>query len=165
MRPLNDEDLINLSVKFSISMVCLITLTLLFILTFLKTSEAELAEIKLKTSDCEKIFRVQIELCDEIDDFFIRYRAFDSKEDVNTEFLMRSIVDRKMEINKKIEQMPSKDVKIHASMLEKMDEFLRVRDSISYVKKEESRVKEDLFLCNGDYVKLNKQKRNSKFLQ
>ena len=70
-----------------------------------------------------------------------------------------------MEISKKISQLPENDVKIHSFMISKMEELLRVRDSISAMKKEELRMKEDLFLCNGDYKKLNKQKRNSQFLK
>ena len=89
----------------------------------------------------------------------------DVTDNVNTEFLMRSIVDRKMEISKKISQLPANDVKVHSFMISKMDELLRVRDSITAMKKEETRVKEDLFMCNGDYKKLNKQKRNSQFLK
>ncbi len=152
-------------VKFAAYMMFLIVLTLFFVFSFLKTSEAEIAEINLKTGDCDKIYRVQMELCDDIDDLFTRYKSFDVTEDVNSEFLMHSIVDRKMEISKKISQLPENDVKIHSFMISKMEELLRVRDSISAMKKEELRMKEDLFLCNGDYKKLNKQKRNSQFLK
>lgn len=165
MKALNEKEAVVSHVKFAVHMMVLVSLTLFFIFSFLKTSEAEIAEINLKTADCEKIYRTQMALCDDIDDFFTRYRAFDSKDDVNAEFLMRSIVDRKMEITKKIEQLPANDVKIHSYMLSKMDELLRVRDSISAVKREENRVKEDLFMCNRDYKKLNKSKRNNQFLK
>lgn len=165
MKALNEKETVVLSVKFAVYVVFLIVLTLFFMFSFLKTSEAEIAEINLKTDDCEKIYRVQMELCDDIDDLFMRYKSFDVTEDVNTEFLMRSIVDRKMEIAKKISQLPANDVKIHSFMMSKMDGLLRVRDSISALKKEELRVKEDLFMCNGDYKKLNKQKRNGQFLK
>lgn len=165
MKALNEKEVVKSHIKFAAHLSVLIVLTLFFIHTFLKTSEAEITEIKSKTSDCEKIFSMQTELCDDIDEFFTRYRAFDARDDVNAEFLMRSIVDRKMEITKKISQLPTNDVKIHSFMMTKMDGFLRVRDSISVMKKEENRVKEDLFMCNGDYRKLNKQKRTNQFLK
>ncbi len=165
MKALNEKETVLLNLKFAVYMTFLIVLTLFFVFSFLRTSEAEITEIKMKTGDCEKIYMMQIELCDDIDDLFIRYRSFDVTDDVNTEFLMRSIVDRKMEISKKISQLPISDVKIHSFMMSKMDGLLRVRDSISAMKKEESRVKEDLFLCNGDYKKLNKQKRDTQFLK
>ncbi len=165
MKALNEKETMMKHVEFMVHMMALIIMTLLFVFSFLKTSEAEISEIQSKTSDCERIFMVQMELCDDIDDFFTRYRAFDGKDDVNAEFLMRSIVDRKMEMTKKISLLPTNDVKIHSFMMSKMDGFLRVRDSISSVKKEENRVKEDLFMCNRDYKKLNKQKRTSQFLQ
>lgn len=165
MKALNEKEAVLMHVKFAAYMMFLIVLTLFFVFSFLKTSEAEIAEINLKTGDCDKIYRVQMELCDDIDDLFTRYKSFDVSEDVNSEFLMHSIVDRKMEISKKISQLPEKDVKVHSFMISKMEELLRVRDSISAMKKEELRMKEDLFLCNGDYKKLNKQKRNSQFLK
>ncbi len=165
MKALNEKETVLLNLKFAVYMTFLIVLTLFFVFSFLRTSEAEITEIKMKTGDCEKIYMMQIELCDDIDDLFIRYRSFDVSDDVNTEFLMRSIVDRKMEISKKISQLPISDVKIHSFMMSKMDGLLRVRDSISAMKKEESRVREDLFLCNGDYKKLNKQKRDTQFLK
>ena len=108
---------------------------------------------------------MQNELCDDIDELLNRYRSFDVVEDVNSEFLMRSIVDRKMEISKKISQIPAKDVKVHAFLISKMDDLLRVRDSISAMKKEEARTKNDLFICNGEYKKLSKDRRNSQFLK
>lgn len=165
MKALNEKETIMKHLKFTVHMMALIILTLFLIFSFLKTSEAELSEIQLKTSDCERIFIEQIELCDEIDDFFTMYRSFEGKDDVNAELLMRSIVDRKMVLSKKIGRLPENDVKIHSFMMSKMEGLLRVRDSISSVKKEENRVKEDLFMCNRDYKKLNKQKRTSQFLQ
>ena len=100
MKALNEKETVLLNLKFAVYMTFLIVLTLFFVFSFLRTSEAEITEIKMKTGDCEKIYMMQIELCDDIDDLFIRYRSFDVTDDVNTEFLMRSIVDRKMEISK-----------------------------------------------------------------
>ncbi|MEE1083742.1 MAG: type VI secretion system TssO [Paludibacteraceae bacterium] len=165
MKALNEKEAVVLHAKFAAYMVVLIVLTLFFIFTFWKTSEAEISEIKMKTGDCENIYRMQNELCDDIDELLNRYRSFDVVEDVNSEFLMRSIVDRKMEISKKISQIPAKDVKVHAFLISKMDDLLRVRDSISAMKKEEARAKNDLFICNGEYKKLSKDRRNSQFLK
>jgi hypothetical protein len=165
MKALNEKEAVVLHAKFAAYMVVLIVLTLFFIFTFWKTSEAEISEIKMKTGDCENIYRMQNELCDDIDELLNRYRSFDVVEDVNSEFLMRSIVDRKMEISKKISQIPAKDVKVHAFLISKMDDLLRVRDSISAMKKEEARTKNDLFICNGEYKKLSKDRRNSQFLK
>ena len=98
MKALNEKETVVLHAQFAGYMVILIILTLLFVFFFLRTTEAEISEIKKKTGDCENIYRMQIELCDDIDELLTRYRSFDVVEDVNSEFLMRSIVDRKMEI-------------------------------------------------------------------
>ncbi|MCR5247896.1 MAG: hypothetical protein K6E14_08965 [Paludibacteraceae bacterium] len=165
MKALNEKETVVLHAMFAAYMAVLIVLTLLFVFFFLRTSEAEISEIKKKTGDCENIYRIQLELCDDIDELLNRYRSFDVVEDVNSEFLMRSIVDRKMKISKKVSQLPAKDVKVHSFLISKMDDLLRVRDSISAMKKEEARAKNDLFLCNGEYKKLNEKKRNGQFLK
>ena len=106
MKALNEKETVVLHARFAAYMAVLIVLTLLFVFFFLRTSEAEISEIKKKTGDCENIYRIQLELCDDIDELLNRYRSFDVVEDVNSEFLMRSIVDRKMKISNKISQLP-----------------------------------------------------------
>ncbi|MBR5209042.1 MAG: hypothetical protein IKV67_04225, partial [Paludibacteraceae bacterium] len=64
MKALNEKEAVVLHAKFAAYMVVLIVLTLFFIFTFWKTSEAEISEIKMKTGDCENIYRMQNELCD-----------------------------------------------------------------------------------------------------
>lgn len=154
MRALNEKEALILSAKFAAHLMALVVLTLFFIFSFFRTSRSEIAEINLKTGDSEKIYMMQLELCDDIDELFNRYRSFEVVENVNSEFLMRSIIDRKMEISKKISQLPEEDVKFHSFMLSKMDGFLRVRDSISTMREEELRLKNDLFKCNEEYLKL-----------
>ena len=59
MKALNEKEAVLMHVKFAAYMMFLIVLTLFFVFSFLKTSEAEIAEINLKTGDCDKIYRVQ----------------------------------------------------------------------------------------------------------
>lgn len=158
MRALNEKESILLHVKFGVHMVFLVSITLFFIFTFVKASQAEVTEINLKTGDSEKIFYAQMELSADIEDFLTRYKSFEVSNKVNSELLMLSIVDRKMEIIKKIETLPENDVKIHSYMMSKMDEFLRVRDSISTLKKDELTIKNDLMICSEDYKSLKKRK-------
>ena len=72
MRALNEKEIVLLNVKFVAHMTALIIIALLFIFSFMKTSEAELAEINCKTAECEKTYRVQMELSDDIADFCVR---------------------------------------------------------------------------------------------
>ncbi len=159
MKALNNKEVILGYVKFSICLVLLIILTQLFIFTFLKTSESEISEIKAKTGNSEEIFRQQVQLCDDFDDFFARYHSFDVSNDINSELLMRSIVSRKMDLEKKVEQQQERDVRTHAFLLSKIDNLLKVRDSISTMKSEELKIKEELILCNGDLKKLFRDKQ------
>lgn len=153
MKALNNKEILFAYLKFTACLVILIILTQFLIFSFLKTSKAEIAEIKLKTGNSEQIFREQTELCDDYDEIFKMYRSFDISDNVNPDFLMQSIASRKKNIESRISKLPEKDVQIHAFMLSKMDEFLRVRDSISILKKDEHKVKQDFFICSGDYKK------------
>ncbi len=162
MKALNEKEVLVSYVKFVAYLVFLIVLTQLFFFTFLKTSESEISEIKLKSGDSEKIFKMQVKVCDDMDEFFDRYRSFDMRDDLSSDLIMRSIVDKKMAISKNLDQLPEKDVKVHAFLLSRMDDFLRVRDSISEVKPKENRVKKELFLCTGNYDKLDKKIQDEK---
>lgn len=153
MKALNEKEVLWAHLKFALYLVALIIMVQLFVFSYLRTAEAEISEIKKKTGDNEMIFREQSELCDSYAEIFKLYRSFDVSESANSEFLMQSIVTRKKEITSKIEQLPESDVVMHKFILSKMDEFLRVRDSISVLKKEEQKVKHDFIMCSGDYQK------------
>lgn len=153
MKALNTKDVLLSHLRFTVYMVILVVLSLFAIFCFMKTSEAEVAEIKAKTGDCEKIFSDQVSICDDYAELLTLYRTFDVKnEDVNTEFLMQTIANRKIKLTEKMKQLPEKDVQFHTFVLSKMDDFLRVRDSISALKKDELRYKTDLMRCNKEYL-------------
>ena len=58
MKALNEKETVVLHAMFAAYMAVLIVLTLLFVFFFLRTSEAEISEIKKKTGDCENIYRI-----------------------------------------------------------------------------------------------------------
>lgn len=154
MKSLNGKEVLLAYVKFTACMVILIVLVQLFIFSFLRASEAEITEIKMKTGDSEIIFREQSELCDKYEEIFSLCRAFDVSDNSRSDFLMQSIASRKKDIEGRIEELPKKDVQLHSFMLSKMNEFFRVRDSISALKKEEKKIKDDFLMCSGDYEKV-----------
>ncbi|MBR2261797.1 MAG: hypothetical protein IJ916_08865 [Paludibacteraceae bacterium] len=154
MKSLNGKEVLLAYVKFTACMVALIVMVQFFIFSFLRSSEAEIAEIKMKTGDSEIIFREQSDLCDRYEEIFSLCRAFDVSDNSRSDFLMQSIASRKKDIEGRIAELPQRDVQLHSFMLSKMNEFFRVRDSISVLKKEEQKVKKDFLTCSGDYEKV-----------
>jgi len=104
-------------------MVVLVAVLQLCIFVFLKASAAEVVAIKEKTGNSEKIFSEQISISDEFTDIFVLYRSFDLMDNVNPDFLMHSIVEKKMEVTERVVALPEKDAVIYKHLLSQMDGF------------------------------------------
>ena len=144
MKLLNSKAVVCSHLKFAMCMVVLVAVLELCIFVFLKASAAEVVAIKEKTGNSEKIFSEQISISDEFTDIFALYRSFDLMDNVNPDFLMHSIVEKKMEVTERVVALPEKDAVIYKHLLSQMDGFLHVRDSISVLKKSEAIVKADV---------------------
>lgn len=152
MKALNNKEVLLAHLQFALYMVLLVILSQIAIFTFFKASKAEVAEMKLKSGDSEKIFNEQIAICDDYEEMLKIYRNYDVRnDDVNPENLSRAIVDRKLKMEDRLKELPEKDVQFHRFLLSKLDGFMRTRDSISALKKEEQRRKVDLTRCREDY--------------
>jgi len=95
MKLLNSKAVVCSHLKFAMCMVVLVAVLQLCIFVFLKASAAEVVAIKEKTGNSEKIFSEQISISDEFTDIFALYRSFDLMDNVNPDFLMHSIVERR----------------------------------------------------------------------
>lgn len=152
MKALNNKEVLLAHLKFALFLVLLVVLSQVAIFTYFKAAKAEVAEIKLKSGDSEKIFNEQLALCDDYEELLDIYRKYDVMNDkVNTEDLSHAIVNRKLKMEERMKDLPEKDVVFHQYMLGKLNDFMRTRDSISDLNKMESRLKTDLTRCNKEY--------------
>lgn len=159
MKSLNSKEVMRSHIRFAFYMVGLVAVSQLCIFSFMKVSSAEISAIKEKTGDSEEIYMAQISISEDFGDMFGFYRSFDLSENVNPDFLMHSIVTKKMNISNRVETLDEKDALLYRYMLSQMDDFLRVRDSISALKKVEAIAKEDLIRCNEESRNITRRVR------
>ncbi len=152
MKALNIKEVLLSHLKFAAYLVVLVILTLFSIFAFMKTSEAEVSEIKLKSGDSEKIFAEQVDICASYQEILDIYHRFDTKEgEVNSEELKRAIAERKNRLALAIDQVQDKDVQVHKLMFSKIDGLMIQRDSITALRKEENAKRKALLDCNKEY--------------
>lgn len=118
--------------------------------SFFCASEQEVKEIRTNTDDCERIYSEQNYLVEGFEEIFNLYGSFELSEEVNPDFLMRSLVSRKMEVVAMVGRLPQEDVVLHAHLLSRLDGLLSRRDSISTFRKTEQTLKEDLIRCSAE---------------
>ena len=159
MKALNNKEVMRSHIKFAFYMVALVAVSQLCVFSFMKVSSAEVSAIKERTGDSEEIYAAQIAISEDFSDIFGLYRTFDLSENVNPDFLMHSIVTKKMNVSNRVQTLGERDAVLYRHLLLKMDDFLRVRDSISALKKVEATAKEDLIRCNEESRNITRRVR------
>lgn len=150
MKALNHKNVVRSYARFAKYMVFLVGGTLFCIYFFLKTSEREIAEIRMRTGDSERIYNEQIAISDAFTDIFNTYRTLDISQGANPDYFMNSIASKKLTLGNLIERLSEKDALLHRHLFDKMDVLLRTRDSISTMKRIEDITKNDLIRCNDE---------------
>lgn len=164
MKAINHKDVIRGYLRFSVFLMMAVAVTQLCISVFFLTSEVEVAKISVKMDESERIYNEQNYIVESFDEIFNLYGAFELSEDVNPDFLMRSLVSRKMEVAAIVGRLPQEDVLIHNHLLTRLDDLLHVRDSISSLRKQEQTVKDDLIQCSGESRSITRKMRVGKMV-
>ncbi|MCQ2193715.1 MAG: hypothetical protein MJZ28_02055 [Paludibacteraceae bacterium] len=164
MKAINHKDVIRGYLRFSVFLMMAVAVTQLCISVFFFTSEVEVAKISVKMDESERIYNEQNYIVESFDEIFNLYGAFELSEDVNPDFLMRSLVSRKMEVAAIVGRLPQEDVLIHNHLLTRLDDLLHVRDSISSLRKQEQTVKDDLIQCSGESRSITRKMRVGKMV-
>ena len=164
MKALNYKKVMCGYLLFAGHLLLAVASVLLCVFFFFLASEKEYARIEEKTEVCEQIYREQNHIVDGFDEVFSLYRSFDLVEGVNPDFLMRSLVARKLEVASMVRRIPQEEVEIPMHLLNRMEDLLRVRDSISSMQKTEQTVKDDLIRCCGESRSITRKMRVGKLL-
>lgn len=150
MKAINQRNVLVGYLKFSGYLLLAVASVQLCLYSFFCASEQEVERIKGNMDESERIYSEQNYLVEDFDEIFNLYGAFELSEDVNADFLMSSIVSRKTKVSAGISRLPQEDVVLYAHLLSKMDDLLRVRDSITTSRKTEQTLKEDLIRCSDE---------------
>lgn len=148
MRAQNNREIYKGYWQFSLYLAICVFVAVVIYYCFTKTSIVEVNKIVDKTEEYDKIYVQQVELASRIDSLYRYTMLFNTN--LNDALLQNTVSKRKQEILASMEDMNSKDVKLYRKLMNEVNTFLSIKDSIRILKIEEDMVKSDLLKCVED---------------
>lgn len=120
---------------------------------FMKTSSVEVKKILEKTEEYDRIYTRQLSLAQSVDSIYQYLSLLNTSPKINDLLLQNVISNKKISLLDNLASMNEPDCKIYRKLVNDLNIFLRIKDSIRIVSIQEALVKEDLLRC----VNENKQ--------
>ncbi|MDR3285869.1 MAG: type VI secretion system transmembrane protein TssO [Prevotellaceae bacterium] len=155
MKPQNNKAIYRGYLQFSLYLaVCVLTGVLIYVL-YTKTGRVEVERIVDKTGEYDKIYIRQNELANSIDSLYLFVSMFNTK--LNDAMLMNTVSKRKQDIIASMDNMNNRDVRMYRKLLNEVNTFLGIKDSIRVKTIEEDMVKKDLQQCINDNKQMKRK--------
>lgn len=126
---------------------CVFTGVLIYF-CYVRTSNIEVDRIVEKTEEYDKIYVRQTDLAGRIDSLYRHAIRFNTN--LNDAQLLNSVSRRKQEVLSMMEGMSSRDVRLYRKLMNEVNVFLAVKDSIRMTKTDEELLKTDLLKCTEE---------------
>ena len=162
MKPKNHKAVNRGYLLFSGYLAACVIVGVLSYFFYLRTLASEVDRIVDKTQEYYETYDRQQALVERID---LLYRYIKSLDDngENYGLLRNRVSEYKQEITWSLDNMSNRDAKMHKKLMNDVDIFLAIKDSISIAQKDVERIKDRLDLCikeNNEQIKKLKKKRN-----
>lgn len=150
MKPKNNKDVRNGYLKFSFLLAACIAWSVLFFSCFLKTSTIEVKSIMTKTLDYDRIYTKEIDLATGVDSVYQYMKLMNTSPRINDGLLQSIVSTRKMDLLKSTQNIDNADCVLYSNLLNQINTFLSIKDSIRIMKIQEDMVRQDLLQCIRD---------------
>ena len=140
MKPKNNSTVRKAYVKFSYFLAICIVWAVIVFSCFLKTASVEVKEILQKTVEYDHIYAKQIELANSVDSIYQYMKLMNTDPKINDILLQSLVSTRKMNILKFTREFDSKDCQLYSLLLNNVNLFLSVKDSIRLLNIQEESV-------------------------
>lgn len=157
MKPKNNSTVRKAYIKFSYFLAICIVWAVVVFSCFLKTASVEVKEILQKTIEYDRIYAKQIELANSVDSIYQYMKLMNTDPKINDILLQSLVSTRKMNILKFTREFDSKDCQLYSRLLNNVNLFLSVKDSIRLLSIKEELVREDLNRCIQDNRKTKRK--------
>lgn len=147
MKALNNQSVRRAYFQFSGYLVLTVALAVSSLYFFMKTSSVEVKRILDKTEEYDKIYTRQLLLTESVDSVYQYLSLLNTSPKINDLLLQNVISNRKMNLLENLNAMDTKDCKIYHRLINDLNIFLQVKDSIRIVKMQEELTREDLLRC------------------
>ena len=136
--------------KFIGYLVATITLAVTIAYFFMKTSSVEVQNILGKVNDYDKVYTKQIGLTLSVDSIYQYISLLNTSPKINDLLLQDAISRKKMFILDNLNSIDQKDCLIYKKVINEINIFLKVKDSIRIATMQEELVRNDLLRCVDD---------------
>lgn len=150
MKPKNNKDVRNGYLRFSFLLAACIAWSVLFFSCFLKTSTIEVKSIMTKTLDYDRIYTKEIDLATGVDSVYQYMKLLNTSPRINDVLLQSIVSTRKMDLLKSTQNIDNADCVLYSNLLNQINTFLSIKDSIRIMKIQEDMVRQDLLQCIRD---------------
>lgn len=150
MKPKNNKDVRNGYLRFSFLLAACIAWSVLFFSCFLKTSTIEVKSIMAKTLDYDRIYTKEIDLATGVDSVYQYMKLLNTSPRINDVLLQSIVSTRKMDLLKSTQNIDNADCVLYSKLLNQINTFLSIKDSIRIMKIQEDMVRQDLLQCIRD---------------
>lgn len=150
MKPKNNKDVRNGYLRFSFLLAACIAWSVLFFSCFLKTSIIEVKSIMAKTLDYDRIYTKEIDLATGVDSVYQYMKLMNTSPRINDVLLQSIVSTRKMDLLKSTQNIDNADCVLYSNLLNQINTFLSIKDSIRIMKIQEDMVRQDLLQCIRD---------------
>lgn len=150
MKPKNNKDVRNGYLRFSFLLATCIAWSVLFFSCFLKTSTIEVKSIMTKTLDYDRIYTKEIDLATGVDSVYQYMKLMNTSPRINDGLLQSIVSTRKMDLLKSTQNIDNADCVLYSNLLNQINTFLSIKDSIRIMKIQEDMVRQDLLQCIRD---------------
>lgn len=147
MKTENSKEVRIAYLKFTGYLLATIVLTVFIIYFFMKASSVEVESILSKTEEYDKIYSKQLMLTASVDSVFQYVSLLNTSPKINDLLLQSVISNKKMALLDNLNSMNDKDCRIYKKVINDMNIFLRIKDSIRIINIQEDLVRSDLLRC------------------
>jgi hypothetical protein len=149
MKPINNKYVFKAYLRFSLCLFFTVSFAVFIFWLFLKTSETEIEQIQHKANAYEKEFTQTVDLVYGFDSIYYYYKLI-NKPQIDNSLLNNVISTQKVIFKRRLAQMNSKDNVLFNKLVNDLNIFLEVKDSIRSLSEKEEMIRNELIQCLND---------------
>lgn len=138
MKPINNRAVKKAYLKFSGYLMICVGIAVFTFYSFMKTSSVEVKAIVNKTAEYDRIYTDELNLVVAFDSIYQYMNLMNSSPRINDILLQDMVSSRKMQLQRHMGKFDAQDYILHQRLLNAVNDFLAVKDSIRLAEKEET---------------------------
>lgn len=148
MRAKNNKEIYKAYVWFSFYLAICVGVGTCACFCYMQTSGIEVGRIVEKAEEYDHVYVLQTEIANRVDSLYYYVGLFNTN--LNDGQLLNAVTHRKQEVYPLMEELGGKNVRLYRMLMDEMNVFLGVKDSIRLARQEEEMVKADLLKCTEE---------------